>query len=91
MWGSQISPRISQAVIAQRILRRYAVNICVFAGEGATSMGPQTAVGVDDDLQSGETSISHRSNDDEDAARVDVVCSVVIEGSLRDGSSRLSP
>ena len=54
-------------------------------------MGPQTAVGVDDDLQSGETSISHRSNDDEDAARVDVVCSVVIEGSLRDGSSRLSP
>ena len=54
-------------------------------------MGPQTAVGVNDDLQSGETSISHRSTDDEVAARVDVVCSVVIEGSLRDGSSRLSP
>ena len=47
-------------------------------------MGPQSSVSVDDDLKSGDTSISHRFTDDEVAARVDVVHSVVVKGFLRD-------
>ena len=45
------------------------------SAEGVSSRSPTT----------GETSVSHRSTDDEVAARVDVVHSVVIEVSMWDG------
>lgn len=51
----------------------------VLAGEGTTSVGAPTSVGVDDDLSAGEAGVAVGSTDDEAAGGVDVVDGLLIE------------
>ena len=44
----------------------------ILAGEGAAAMGCGTAIGIDDDLASGEAGIAVGAADDEAARRIDV-------------------
>ncbi|ETV94787.1 hypothetical protein H310_11742 [Aphanomyces invadans] len=56
----------------------------VLAGESTATVGTPTAVGINDDLATGQTSITVRATNDETARRVQVVHGLVIEVLFRD-------
>ena len=49
----------------------------VLAGKGAAAVGALAAIGIHDDLATGEAGIAVRAADDEFAGRVDVILDVV--------------
>jgi hypothetical protein len=51
----------------------------VLAGEGTTTVGAPTAVGVDDDLAAGQTGIAMGTTNDEATGRIQVVDGLVVE------------
>jgi hypothetical protein len=50
----------------------------ILAGEGAAAVTGHAAVGVDDDLATGQAAVAHRAADDELAGRVDVELGVLV-------------
>src|SRR5690606_438599 len=56
----------------------------VLAGEGAAAVTGHTAVGVDDDLASGQAAVAHRAADDELAGGIDVELGVLVQQFGRD-------
>ena len=56
----------------------------ILSGESTTTVGTPTTVSVDNDLSSGQTSISLRTTNDESTRRLDVVNTSVIEQVLGD-------
>jgi hypothetical protein len=56
----------------------------VLAGEGTTTVGTPTAVGVDNDLSAGQTGVTLRTTNDESAGRLDVVDGALVEEVLGD-------
>src|SRR5690606_21564727 len=51
----------------------------ILAGEGAAAVAAHAAVGVDDDLASGESAIAHGAADDEAAGGVDEITGLAVE------------
>ena len=63
-----------------RRVGRGAVHFCgVLAAEGAAAMAAHAAVGVDDDLATGDAGVSHGSADDKAAGGVDVDLGIAVE------------
>jgi hypothetical protein len=56
----------------------------VLAGEGSTTVGSPTAIGINDDLSAGQTSITVRTTNDEAARGVQVVDGLLVEVLGRD-------
>src|SRR5262249_33105696 len=57
-----------------------AIDLCrILATESATAVTSHTAVGVDDDLATGQAGVAHRSANNEAPRRVDVVLGIGIQ------------
>src|SRR5580765_6709169 len=72
--GDHILGDVSRHVASRTVHLRW-----IFAGECAAAMTAVTAVGVHDNFATGETSVAHRSADDETAGGVDVVLGIFVE------------
>ena len=51
----------------------------IFSAEGAAAVTSHAAVGVDDDLASGESGVAHGAADDEASRGIDVILRVFVE------------
>src|SRR6185437_6165713 len=51
----------------------------ILAAKGAATVTAHAAVGIDDDLASGEATVAHRAADDKPTGRVDVVLRILVE------------
>ena len=56
----------------------------IFSAERAAAVTSHAAVGVDDDLASGESGVAHRSADDKASRGIDVILRVFVEQMRRD-------
>src|SRR5713226_738438 len=78
---SQLDFRLSGQARGHNVLRDVARHVAsrtihlrgIFAGEGAAAVAAVSAVGVDDDLATGQTRVAHGTTDDEAAGRIDVI------------------
>src|SRR6185369_15640510 len=55
----------------------------ILAGEGAAAVATHSSVGIDDDLASGQTAVTHRTANNKAAGRVDEVTGLGIQQMCR--------